>query len=69
MQAFYRHIIPEVSYAQKETVYRITIPPTTRIKKCNQFSQFRSYKVTPREKTNEAGYVSTMSPGFKRGSK
>ena len=49
---------------------RITSRLPSRIRNWNQLSQFRwiSTKVIPIEKT-EAGYISTMSQGFKRGRK
>ena len=49
---------------------RITSRPPSRRRKWKQLSQFRctSTKVIPIEKTS-AGYISTMSQGFRRGSK
>ena len=49
---------------------RVTSGPPTRIRKWNQLSQCRwkSTKVIPVEKT-QAGYISAISQGFKKGSK
>ena len=49
---------------------RITSRPPSRRRKWKQLSQFRCTftKVIPIEKTS-AGYISTMSQGFRRGSK
>ena len=68
-KAFYRQRIPELRSARKEPV-DIDILVTSRNgdKKIMQSVRITSRPPSRIRKWNQAGYISTMSQGFKRGS-